>query len=456
MKWFSIFCSLCFVLFFASCKKEGFITSTNAFIITSDTALHFDTVFTTTGSITKQLKIFNINDQKLRLSNLELMGGTTSYFKMNVNGQPGTQFSNLDIAAGDSIYVFVTVNIPQGSTQLPFIIEDSIQILYNGNKQMVGLDAYGQNANFYKSKIIIHDTTWTNNLPFVLMDSFAIAAGATLIIEKGVKVYAHANTPLYIAGTLKINGGKDTADRVTFLNDRLDAPYSNQPGTWRGLYFSASSTGNVLNYTVIKNALEGIAADNQSAVTLNQCAISNCANAGIITYNATLNATNCLISNCGNNVYVTGGGKYTFTNCTLATYSTQYVYHQAPVLSLDNGNTDGTETNPLNALLRNCIVYGDNNVGDEVAVYNQSGAAVNIVFENTLYKSPADNPSVTYTNCIQNADPYFALVDLAKNDFDFHLQAGSICADAGVAGTTIDLDGKTRNALPDLGCYEIE
>jgi predicted amidophosphoribosyltransferase len=60
-------------LLFISCTKDSFITSPAALIGLSDDTLHFDTVFTSVGSVTQSLKIFNLNDQKLRLSNIELM-----------------------------------------------------------------------------------------------------------------------------------------------------------------------------------------------------------------------------------------------------------------------------------------------------------------------------------------------------------------------------------------------
>ena len=457
MKGFFFLTITVLLLIVSSCKKEKFITDKNAYIATSDTVLHFDTVFSGVGSVTKQLKIFNINSQQLRISNLQLMGGTNSFFKMNVSGAAGTTFNDIDLAAGDSLYVFVTVNAPANNQHLPFLLQDSIQITFNGNTQYLKLDAYGQNAHFLRSVSITHNTTWTNDLPYVLLDTFSIASNAKLTIEKGVHVFCHANTPFYIEGSLQINGGKDSADRVVFANDRLDAPYNDQPGTWEGLYFSPGSTSNILNYAIIKNAKQGVAADNLSRVSLNQCHIDNCSDAGIITYNSTFKAVNCLISNCSNNVYVVGGGNYAFENCTMASYSTIYFYHEYPVLSISNASADGSITNPLQAGFRNCIIYGEtsNMISDEVAVDQVGSSSFQVVFENTLYNSPAENPLIKYNNCLPLIDPLFKMIDQEKNIFDFHLQPTSPCINAGVpSGINIDLDGNIRDAQPDIGCYE--
>ena len=62
----------CCLLLTVSCKKDSFITSEFAQVnITADT-LKYDTVFTTTGSVTKSFKIINDNNQKLRLNKVKL------------------------------------------------------------------------------------------------------------------------------------------------------------------------------------------------------------------------------------------------------------------------------------------------------------------------------------------------------------------------------------------------
>ena len=98
------------LLIFFSCKKDSFITSADARVnITADT-LKYDTVFVTSGSIYQYFRIINENNQKLRLSSVKLMGGTGSAYKINVDGISGTQFTNLEIEANDSLLVFVQVD----------------------------------------------------------------------------------------------------------------------------------------------------------------------------------------------------------------------------------------------------------------------------------------------------------------------------------------------------------
>ena len=84
MKSFFLFFLLSMILF-SACKKETIITSSDALLRTSVDSLHFDSVFTSVGSVTKSFKIYNPNNQKLILSQIKLFGGNLSAFKMNVD-----------------------------------------------------------------------------------------------------------------------------------------------------------------------------------------------------------------------------------------------------------------------------------------------------------------------------------------------------------------------------------
>src|SRR5678815_2997815 len=64
---------------------------------------------------------------------------------------------------------------------------------------------------------------------------------------------------------LKVNGEKDTIDRVFFNGDRLDEPYKDFPASWPGIFFRTDSKDNVLNYAVIRNAYQSLALENPSA-----------------------------------------------------------------------------------------------------------------------------------------------------------------------------------------------
>ncbi len=463
MKTYLISISL-IILVTASCKKESFITSADATLNTSVDSLRFDTVFTTTGSVTHFFRIYNNNNKKLRLSSVQLNGGPSSPFKMNVDGVAGSIAANVEVEANDSIYVFVTVKIDPTAPDLPFIIQDSIIIQYNGNKKIIQLEAWGQNANFLRSRLVTSNETWTNTKPYVILGRLQVDTNVTLTIEKGTKIYLHADAPFLVDGTLKINGEKYDSTRVIFRGDRLDEPYRDYPAAWPGIYFRGESKDNVLNYTIIKNAFQGLVSDKPSVngnpkLTLNECIIDNCYDAGIFGLRTNIKAQNCLISNCGKNIILAYGGAYDFTHCTSVALSNSFLLHKEPVLLVtDFIKQDNTIlTANINATFRNCIFWGENGtVDDEVITSKQGNTSFTVNFQNCLWKAKNNPANSTTSNIIVNQNPLFDSVNTQRRIYDFRLKDESPAKNKGITTSiSTDLDGKPRAVgLPDLGCFE--
>src|SRR5436305_6932140 len=128
---------------FNACKKDLITTDHTYMLLTDVDSVFFDTVFTSTSSITQQFKIINTNNRSINISSISLGGGISSPFKVNVDGTAGSSVNNVLVQAKDSIYIFVSVSINPDTSHLPFVVDDSIQINYNGNKKYVKLNAYG-------------------------------------------------------------------------------------------------------------------------------------------------------------------------------------------------------------------------------------------------------------------------------------------------------------------------
>ncbi|MBX2921711.1 MAG: hypothetical protein KF746_05940 [Chitinophagaceae bacterium] len=440
-----------------ACRKQSFITSSDATISITD-SVRFDAVFTTAGSVTQYFTIVNTNDQKLRLSSVKLMGGNSSSYRMNVDGIPGTEITNLEMEAHDSMYVFVSVTIDPGSGNQPFIVQDSIQVNYNGRQRYVQLEAYGQNAHFLKNHIIESDITWNNDLPYVISGGMIVHEGASLTIEKGCRIFMHANAPFIIDGTLVVNGTK--ADSVTFLGDRLDKGYRDLPASWPGLIFRPASHSNHIKYAVIKNAYQAIVAAGSSGnalpkLRLHECIIDNIYDIGIWGAGTSIDAVNCLVSNCGSNIIIEQGGDYNFTHCTIASYGNAFIEHKKPVIFISNSDEQQVDY-PLNALFRNCIIWGDaGNVEDELVVSRKGNQPFDLLLDHSLYKAKNASPEITFLNCIANQDPAFDSIQTNRRYFDFHIgQKNSPAIGAGTStNVTTDLDGRLREGAPDLGCF---
>lgn len=447
------------ILFFA-CQKESFTTNSSALLKTSVDTLHFDTVFTSTGSTSQFIKIFNDNNKGIHISSVKLAGGASSPFKINVDGIAGPQVSNTDVLADDSVYVYVTVSINPTAANLPFIVRDSIEIDYNGNKKFVQLDAFGRNAHFFRNRIITTSESWNNDLPYVILGRLTVDNNATLTINKGCQIFSHADAPFVVNGTLKVDGEKYDSTRVVFSGDRLDDPYRDFPASYPGLIFTDASRNNVLNYAIIKNAYQGIVVTNPSngtKLTLNQIIIDNAYDAGLLAVNTSVTATNLLVSNCGKNIVLVAGGDYHFTHCTAATFSSNYIQHKDPVLTITNYLNGFTAD--LNAVFRNCIFWGEANglVDNEAAILKQGNSLFNVTFDQVLWRVKTNPSNCTINGAVTNQDPLFDTINTAQKIYSFRLRNNSPAIDKGIdAAVGIDLDGNSRpvGSKPDLGAYE--
>lgn len=455
----------CFIFFMTSCNKENFITSSDASLFVSSDSIKFDTVFTSIGSITKSFKIINQNKQKLLLSEIKLMGGPQSAYRININGSYATQLNNVEIEANDSMYVFVAITINPTQQNLPFIISDSIKINYNGNDKFVQLQAYGQNAHFLNNEIITGNVTWQNDLPYVILGSLQINESATLTVESGTKIFVHANVPILVDGSLITQGVKN--NEVVFTGDRLDGDYSNLPASWPGIIFRTSSKNNELNFTVIKNACQAIVAIDPSVnaspkLSVHQCIINNAYDAGIFSNHSDLLVENSLISNCGTGIKIVNGGRYQFVNCTAAGYSNDFLSHNKPTLNVsnyifENGNPISSD---LSAQFTNCIFWGEGGANtDEIYIDKLGNTFFDVTFDHSLYKVDVDPSIVNFISSIKNQDPIFDSIDVQNNYYDFRINNNPFAPglDQGINTSYLnDLNNQTRlvGNSTDMGCYE--
>jgi len=341
-------------------------------------------------------------------------------------------------------------------------VQDSITVHYNGNEAKVQLEAYGQNAHFIRNGIIRSDATWTNDLPWVLIGPLQVDTGITLTLNKGTRVYCHADAPILVDGTLIVNGTK--TDSVVFRGDRLDEGYRDLPAAWPGIYFRGTSKANRFTHALIRNAYQGIVTQglpgtSTPKVDLQACVIDNAYDAGIIGYNSSIRAWNLQVTNCGSDLLLVAGGDYEFRHCSIAAWSTIYATHKKPVLLASNWDSLNNQVtiNPMNALFENCIFWGDNGTVDNEVLFSKRGTSNwNVILRNSLYKAKDDLTDAVLTDCLRNLDPLFDSVDISHMVFDLHLDRNpSPALDKGVPGpVTTDLDDRPRGVLPDLGCHE--
>ncbi|MBK9962506.1 MAG: hypothetical protein IPP06_14600 [Saprospiraceae bacterium] len=188
--------ALLMILLNNSCQQEQFTSDPAKLPAFSSDTISFDTVFTTLGSATLFIKIYNPHEEFLRITSIKLAGGQQSHFRMNLDGQPGTEFKDIEIRPKDSLYIFceVTINPVDPLEVSPFIMQDSIVFLTNSVSQRVLLEARGQNANYFPDK--------SNKAQVSLLD----LQGGTLRLDDP-KPYIFYGIVVVDNGTLEIEAG---------------------------------------------------------------------------------------------------------------------------------------------------------------------------------------------------------------------------------------------------------
>ena len=95
----------------------------------------FDTIFTSIGSSTQQLKLRNPYKEAIKISSISLAGGKTSPFRLNIDGYSGISIQDVELKAKDSLYIFIEITIDPNNSNLPLVVKDSIVFSYNNKQQ---------------------------------------------------------------------------------------------------------------------------------------------------------------------------------------------------------------------------------------------------------------------------------------------------------------------------------
>lgn len=462
------YCIIFIIILFAisifniGCKKDKIDNSPSTKLSFSNDTIVFDTLFTTIGSTTKRFKIYNTLNKKIKVSNIWLEQGTQSMFRINVDGISGVNFSDVEIAAKDSAFVFVEVTIDPNNTNYPMVVEDRVNFLINGNNQQVVLNAWGQDAYFHVNEIINNNTIWPNDKPHVIYNYCVVDSNVTLTIPSGTNIYAHNNsTFLVYKGTLVCNG--NTGSPIVFQQDRVEdfilSSSDSVAGQWRGIrFFEAKSS--YLNYVEIKNALIGLQIDTFQIgefINLNSIKINNCSYAGLLSQGANIKAVNSLFSNSGMySALISIGGNVDFDHCTFGNYWQSQ--RNSALFVLKNYYEDASEVihyRPFsNASFSNSIFYGSNDNEVFIDTLNRNIAGVNepnFIFRNSLLKTENSITNSFFIDCFTNNNPEFN----APNSWDFSVSTSSFAkSKANNSSSLIDIDGNNRGNPATIGCYE--
>ncbi len=485
-KTFFIITVVFFLITFSRCKEDGFISDPDALLRFSADTVSFDTVFTTIGSATMYFKIYNPYNKTLKLSTAYIAGGENSFFRMNFDGEPARRVDNIEIPPKDSLFIFVEVTIDPLGVNNPLIVKDSVIFITNGNLQNVKLIAYGQDVHLIKGKIL-KNTVWEADKPYLIYNSAAVDTGNTLTINPGVQVYLHDRSSLIVWGKLIVNGTSDKP--VIFQGDRLEEDYRIIAGQWGTIYIDPISTGNNINYAIIKNSIAGIqvghpSQNKQPTLQISNTIIQNVSYVGIYAFGADITCYNTILANATYNlITLLKGGKYTFSHCTFFNYGVSnfgsqysgsrsgasviisnwceyYEYDEAKGQYYMVRATGDLEE----ATFNNSIIYG--NYENEVVLQNNNKNAFNYYFDHCLIKEHQDsldfNNPQHFNAILLNKNPEF-VNDSDRFKLNFRLDTLSPAKDYGSKDIIfsnpfleLDYDGNSRllDVAPDLGAFE--
>ncbi|MDO5759876.1 MAG: hypothetical protein Q4Q06_02485 [Bacteroidota bacterium] len=444
-------------------KEEEYTTSSSVTLKFSQDTITFDTIFTTIGSITKKVVVYNKENDAVKINTITLAGGQNSYYRMNVDGNPNILVKNIDIGAKDSIMIFVRVELDRNNQNIPLLIQDSIILSFNGKQQSIQLLAYGQDAYYHKptEHTFFNQTTgeyqtincslanensegvdsgietngqtimWKTDKPHVIVGTCVVNGGFTLKLQEGNKIYMANNASILVMNQSSLNAEGSVNNPILFTSLRQGERYSNIAGQWSGIQLSAGSKNNVINHAKINNATVGLTVDTCitqqiedntfSAPTLkiSNTQIENCSFFGLYARGSVIDATNLIIQNTGSyTLALSMGGNYRFIYSTFANYWASNPNRNASVLVLNDWYTAVGGSKIIrelyNAEFYNCVIYG-NLMKDEVEFDLQGSATSNYKFDHCLIKTSAFNNSSNFaTNCLFNIDPLFK--DAYNND----------------------------------------
>ncbi len=481
-----------------SCDKDPFETSpsTGELFFSKDT-IFLDTIFSNISSSTRTFKIYNKSATNINIPSIRLGRGQNSFYRLNVNGESGKSFENVSVLSKDSIYVFIEATIDFSKITSP-IYTDSIVFDQGINQQDVKLVTLVQDAYFLypkkdaqgiKEQIILGENeegeeitvdgfylngnqVWGNDKPYVIYGYAGVNQGNKLIIEKGARIYFHANSGLLVEknASLRIKGTLD--EKVLITGDRLESFYKDIPGQWGTIWLRAGSKNNEIDHTLIKNNTIGILIDSvggspEPTLRINNTEIYNTSNFGLLGRSAHISGTNLVIGNNGqSSLACTLGGTYNFIHSTFANYWSGGIREYPTVLVNNYQLLSGSilSNDLVAANFSNCIIDGNRNI--EFLLEKSEEASFSFNFRNNLLRFDDANGIYSndplydfdntnfYQNNIFNGVPDFK--DINENNFLIGDESDANAKAFIPASEQVPLDilGLNRVLPADIGAYQ--
>ena len=439
-------CMLLLALLAGACTDyEAFTSDPSARLEFSCDTLAFDTIISTVPSATRSLTVFNRNKKGVRIASVSLAAGSSSHFRVNVDGEwladgAGEDFK---IYRKDTMIVRVEVTVPQvESTQVGTINDVLRFVMESGNVHEVVLQASAIDAYMVHGMVIDHDSTLLTDKPYLIYDSLYVGPGAQLSLLPGTRLMFHDDAAMHIHGSVHAEGTLEQP--IIFRGDRLDhmfgyLPYDNMPNRWQGINIHTGSTDNRSIHYV---GGDGLRLDNCKA-----------------------RVGNSQISNTkGDCVYIFGGD-YEFVHCTIAQFY-PFTANRGSALYMAN-NIGEANRDIRQASFINCVITG---YADDVikgSIVEGQDYTCPYLFSHCLLNTIKSDDSVRFVHITYDSDKQelhreknFVLFDTDNFLYDFTPDSLSLIRSLADSTAALryptDLRGRSRFAdgAPDAGCLE--
>ena len=471
---------ICLIIGLVGCREDRLSGDTSIRLVFSREKLSFDTVFTTLGSATKQVMVYNRSNNAVEISRVWMTNGSASFFRINLDGENDfNHMSGMQVRGGDSLFLFVRVEIDPQNNNNPVLIEDAVNLLVNGNTCTLPLEAYGQDVIMLRSpkrRIDTASVAMTAGKPYLLYDSLCINGPWTM--EEGARLYLHSGAAVIAEGNVSFTGSLSKPVRI--MGDRIDrlfdsVPYAYAAGGWNGIYLKpAEGTTPTyhFNYAEIISGTNGLIyydtlSTTQPFLSLRNSRIHNHSQYGLVLNNIKDSIVNCEISNCADHCLYLGKGTHVIVHTTVADYFRNTTINiqstrrtNNPAVLVDNS----IEVDSL--VMINCLLAGAYNktlafadtIRDGfkarfIGNYLQTDTLPNFIAKGNTYPSE------------ENTNPIFRQSFYKYKEYkyyDFHLD--SVSPARGIAdslnATIYQYDRDNRSRFPigdnkaDAGCYQ--
>ena len=463
IKWLTAALATVFLTAMASCIEDGFSTSPSDQISFSIDTLDMGEVYTGELAATHRFVVYNRNNKGLNISRISLSGENAGLFRLNVDGFAGTVFSDVEIRAKDSIFVYVDVSLPENGTVESRRVLANIDFTVNGIGSSMPLAVTGRDITRLKGHVVTSDETFEAGRPYRLIDSLVVASGATLTLAPGARLLFHDGARMNVRGTLRSEGSPDSP--VVLTGDRTGevipgVSFDIMSRQWSGIIFHESSASNSMEFTEVSNTSYGVSAYGESTsrpsfdnpqLRLVNCRLRNSGDVVLRAVNTSVDAFGCEFAEASSDLVILAGGSYRFDHCTASNNYLFSAISGAAWHLIPNDASADEQIMPTAATITNTITHG---YGGDVVPADLTKDFPDVRFQNCMFKAKGTDDG-NFISCIWDADPLFYTV---RDDyhFDYRVQPDSPAIGAAdptlsTALSPVDFYGIPRAS--DLGAY---